>query len=213
MTQLNFNLQHIELSSSAYLTYVPGWVEASQGIAYLEVMMTQLPWESHTIRLFGKDHPEPRLSCWMGEPWASYRYSGKVRTPKPWTPEVTELRDRLNLQFGVQMNAALANLYRTGQDGMGWHSDDEFELGIDPVIASVSLGQARRFCLRNKVDRRRKYELTLSHGDLLIMGGRVQRDWQHGLPKTTRRCDARVNLTYRALRAPNASRIALSGVE
>jgi alkylated DNA repair dioxygenase AlkB len=100
---------------------------------------------------------------------------------------------------GVTFNSVLLNFYRNGRDAMGWHSDDEPELGMNPVIASVNLGATRRFMLRYKTDHQFKYELELQHGSLLIMRGALQHFWQHQVPKTNRPLPSRINLTFRVI--------------
>jgi alkylated DNA repair dioxygenase AlkB len=166
----------------------------------LQQQLTEtLPWSIHRIRLFGRWVDSPRLSCWIGDPQAVYRYSGQTFAPHPWTQALAALRDRLREELGVPFNSVLANLYRDGRDAMGWHSDDEPELGAEPVIASLSLGAARRFVLRRRDDHAVKQTLVLEPGSLLVMRGACQRDWQHALPRTARPVGPRINLTFRHL--------------
>lgn len=163
----------------------------------LQDLLRQVPWQQSTIRIFGRGVPEPRLSCWMGEPEAVYRYSGTVFTPKPWIAPVVSLRRAIEDCSGHRFNSVLLNYYRDGRDAMGWHSDDEPELGRRPVIASVSLGAERRFLLREKRKGARSRALTLAHGSLLLMHGDLQQRFQHALPRTLKPVDARINLTFR----------------
>lgn len=182
--------------AGADLHFDPTWLPADEADALLDVLRTGLPWENHAVRLFGREHPAPRLSCWIGD--AAYRYSGVVRTPQAWTPPLAVLRDRLAIELGEQFNSVLANRYRDGRDAMGWHADDEPELG--PVIASVSLGATRRFLLRARTgDARRAVELT--HGSLLVMAGATQAAYRHALPRTRRPVGERINLTFRQVDA------------
>ncbi|WP_116473766.1 alpha-ketoglutarate-dependent dioxygenase AlkB family protein [Zobellella maritima] len=157
---------------------------------------TEVPWQQHRLRLFGKIHDEPRLSCWMGE--LPYRYSGQLRQPVPWTPTVQAIRERVIDICRQEFNGVLLNLYRHGRDSMGWHADDEPELGQNPVIASVSLGATRRFLLRHRHSDQRRV-LELGHGSLLVMAGEMQHHWQHALPKTTSATGRRINLTFRTV--------------
>jgi alkylated DNA repair dioxygenase AlkB len=115
----------------------------------------------------------------------------------PWTQPLARIRDRAGELCGARFNAVLLNLYRDGQDGMGWHADDEAELGHDPVIASVSFGATRRFCLRHRQRRNLKLDVLLPHGSLLCMSGPTQRHWLHALPKTRAVVGERINLTFR----------------
>lgn len=114
-----------------------------------------------------------------------------------WQPVLQQLRESVEQQCGHHFNTVLANLYRGGQDSMGWHSDDEPELRRNPLIASLSLGETRRFLLRRKGETRTALEVPLSNGSLLIMSGPLQHHWQHSIPKTARAIGPRINLTFR----------------
>ncbi|PZP60853.1 MAG: alpha-ketoglutarate-dependent dioxygenase AlkB [Pseudoxanthomonas spadix] len=175
------------------------WLSARAANVLYETLSVQTPWSVHRIRLFGRWVDSPRLSCWIGDAQAVYRYSGQTFAPHPWTEALAALRDRLRGELGVPFNSVLANLYRDGRDGMGWHSDDEPELGAEPMIASLSLGAARRFVLRRRDDHAVKQALVLEPGSLLVMRGACQRDWQHALPRTAKPVGPRLNLTFRHL--------------
>ena len=162
-----------------------------------QALQAEIPWETHRIRMFGNWVDSPRLSCWIGDPQARYRYSGAEFVPHPWPLVLGALRDRLQAQGIGRFNSVLLNRYRGGTDYMGWHSDDEPELGPAPLIASLSLGAARRFLLRRRDDPARKAEYLLGHGDLLLMAGQTQRHYQHALPKMARVQGERINLTFR----------------
>jgi len=136
----------------------------------------------------------------MGEPGAAYRYSGVRFEPEPWHPAVRDLLPALEAAGGARFNSVLINRYRSGADSMGWHSDDEPELGVEPLIASLSLGVERRFLLRMRSDHAVKQEWRLRHGDLLTMRGDCQRVAQHALPKMARVGGERINLTFRWVR-------------
>ena len=154
-------------------------------------------WRQEEIVIFGQRRRVPRLVAWHGDAGASYRYSGTDHHPEPWIPALERVRARMRELSGTEFNAVLLNLYRDGRDGMGWHADDEPELGRDPVIASVSLGAPRRFCLRHRRQRELKLDLELPHGSLLVMAGPLQHHWVHALPKTRRPVGERINLTFR----------------
>jgi alkylated DNA repair dioxygenase AlkB len=166
-------------------------------------LLSELPLREETITMFGREVPMPRRTCWHGDPGCAYRYSGRDFAPAPWTPGLRALRDRLEVATGVRFNSVLCNHYRGGQDSMGWHADDEAEIGPTPLdkrIASVSLGAPRRFLLRTREkDDRQTRRLVLGEGSLLEMGGPLQRDWQHAVPKTRRAVGPRLNLTYRVI--------------
>ncbi len=167
---------------------------------YLEELQHSLQWRQDQIQLFGRSVAIPRLQAWYGEPGLTYRYSGLQLTTLPWTPALQSLRARIEQHCEHRFNAVLANLYRNGQDSMGWHADDEAELGLNPVIASLSLGQARTFRFRHRQDAKLQHSLELEHGSLLIMAGATQHHWQHALPKRRRRTQPRLNLTFRLIR-------------
>jgi alkylated DNA repair dioxygenase AlkB len=170
--------------------------EASQ---LLDALIAGIDWRQEEVLIFGQRRPVPRLVAWHGDPGASYTYSGTPHDPLPWTQPLEQIRSRLFDLTGSRFNSVLLNLYRNGRDGMGWHADDEPELGRDPVIASVSLGAPRRFCFRHRRDRALKLDLTLSHGSLLLMSGATQHHWVHAVPKTSLPADRRLNLTFRTV--------------
>ncbi|MCM2355774.1 MAG: alpha-ketoglutarate-dependent dioxygenase AlkB [Arenimonas sp.] len=176
---------------------IPGWLPAGEADGLFAALMAQVAWETHRIRMFGRMVDSPRLSCWIGDPGASYVYSRVRFEPRPWLPVLQGLRERLASELGVPFNSVLANLYRDGRDAMGWHSDDEPELGPAPVIASVSLGGERRFLLKHRREPARRLALPLAHGSLLVMAGQTQRHWRHALPRTARPVTPRINLTFR----------------
>ena len=138
--------------------------------------------------------------CWYGDPDAGYRYSGIDHQPRPWTPELQAIRARVEKQCQCIFNSVLANLYRDGKDSMGCHADDEKELGRNPVIASLSLGDERLFKLHHK-NSKATLDIILGHGDLLVMAGTLQHHWQHSVPKTKKFKTGRINLTFRRILA------------
>ncbi len=176
------------------------WLDPAAADRLLDELRDTLPWENHRVRLFGREHASPRLSCWLGDPGAVYRYSGNVFEPRAWTPALLQLRERLQAELGVEFNSVLANRYRNGRDCMGWHSDDERELGDAPMIASVSLGATRRFVVAHRQGQER-LAFDLPHRSLLVMAGATQRCYRHALPRTARPVGERINLTFRRILA------------
>lgn len=176
-----------------------GWLPDDAASALQSALLAGVPWETHRIRLFGREVASPRLSCWIGDPGASYRYSGTLFRPRPWPAALLPIRERLAQELGVDFNSVLINLYRDGRDAMGWHGDDERELGRRPVIASLSLGARRRFVFRRRDDPSARQVLELPHGSLLVMAGDTQRLYRHALPRTARPVAARINLTFRRI--------------
>jgi len=186
----------------AELAFDPHWLDAEVAVALLDELRDTIPWEIHRIRLFGREHASPRQSCWIGDPGISYRYSGSLFEPRPWPPALKEIRERLVRELRIDFNSVLANRYRDGRDAMGWHSDDERELGPEPTIASLSLGATRRFVLKHRLQPERKLALELPHGSLLVMSGATQRHYRHALPRTARPVGERINLTFRRILRP-----------
>lgn len=159
---------------------------------------TGLDWQEEDIFIFGQWHKVPRLMCWYGDPGAYYHYSGVTHQPRPWTTELQSIRAKVEQQCRCAFNSVLANLYRDGRDSMGCHADDEKELGLNPVIASLSLGDERLFKLHHKKPKE-TLDITLSHGDLLVMAGSLQHHWVHSVPKTKQIKTPRINLTFRKI--------------
>ena len=180
----------------ALLRYAPAFLAAAEADALFGALRAEIAWERHHVRLFGRTLPAPRLSCWIGDAGTAYTYSRVRFEPRPWPPVLAALRAHLQHACAVRFNSVLANLYRDGRDAMGWHSDDEPELGDDPLIASLSLGAARRFVLRAR-DADARLALTLQHGSLLLMGDGCQRLYRHALPRTRATVGPRINLTFR----------------
>lgn len=192
-----FGDYQIDLVDGA-LYYIPKWLSETRAAHLFEILQHELEWQQGTVRVFGNWHRIPRLQAWYGDPSAIYGYSGKPLIPLPWHNELLQLRDDL-AHAGIQSNAVLANLYRNGNDRMGWHSDNERELGICPVISSVSLGATRTFQLKHKRTNQRM-DLELESGSLLVMAGSLQSNWLHALPQRKRIANGRINLTYRMVK-------------
>ena len=177
----------------------PMWLRGREADGLLADLLVTIPWQVHRIRMFGREVDSPRLSCWIGDPDVVYTYSGTRFSPHTWPDSLQPLRTRLQRQLGVDFNSVLANLYRDGRDRMGWHSDNERELGARPLIASISLGATRRFALKGRDDPSIKLALDLPHGSLLVMAGNTQKHYRHELPATAKPIGARINLTFRRI--------------
>jgi alkylated DNA repair dioxygenase AlkB len=160
-------------------------------------LIAELEWEQPEIRLFGRWHRIPRLQHWCADEGVSYRYSGRTLPAAPWSHELGWLRQITEQLTGLPFNSVLVNLYRDGSDAMGWHADDEAELGPTPWIASWSFGTSRDFCLRRKGESRTGHRITLEDSTLLLMSPEIQQHWQHALPRRQRVRQARLNLTFR----------------
>jgi len=155
-----------------------------------------LPFHQGTISLFGKTHLIPRLEAFFASENKTYSYSGKTLQTHPFTPELLTLKSKIEVLSQEKFNCVLVNLYRNGQDSNGWHADNEPELGINPVIASLSLGATRRFDLRHNLSNK-KISIDLTNGSLLLMKGEMQHFWKHQIAKSKKVDAARVNLTFR----------------
>ena len=183
----------------ADIRFWPVALAVEEASELLDRLLTGIDWQHEEVLIFGQRRPVPRLVAWHGDPGASYMYSGTPHQPLPWTPALELVRERVLGLTGCAFNSVLLNLYRDGRDGMGWHSDDEPELGRDPVIASVSLGAPRRFCLRHRRRKDQRLDVSLGHGSLLLMAGATQHHWVHAVPKTAVPVGPRVNLTFRQI--------------
>ena len=158
-----------------------------------------IQWRQDWITIYGRSLPQPRLTAWYGDPGKSYTYSGITMNAVPWTPTLLALKEKIDSLAGVVFNSVLLNLYRDGNDSMGWHSDNEPELGTNPAIGSISLGGTRKFMLRHQFKKGLKYQLELPSGSFLLMQGTTQHYWQHQVPKTKRPVLPRINLTFRVI--------------
>lgn len=190
-------IEKIDLGQRAWLEYIIDWLPSAEADNVLSVLSEELTWVERSIIARGKVVQQPRLMAWAGE--LPYLYSGQVLEPQPMHPLLNDLGERLSEHYGVAFNHVVANLYRDGRDRVGFHADDEPELGYEPLIASLSLGVSRRFVLKHKYKSRRK-SINLKHGSLLMMGGACQHRWYHGLPANPAIVLPRINLTYRSLR-------------
>lgn len=176
------------------------WLAPATADQWLAELSAHTPWQQPQMHIYGRQLPVPRLVAWYGDAEASYRYSGLTHQPLSWTPLLAQIRAQVEQAVGQPLNGVLLNYYRDGQDSMGWHSDDEAELGANPLIASLNLGGTRRFDLRRKGGNRIEHSLPLQHGSLLVMRGPTQHHWQHQVAKTRSPCAPRLNLTFRLIK-------------
>lgn len=165
----------------------------------MQSLVDNIQWKHEAILMFGKQVMQPRLTAWYGDSGKSYHYSGITMQPRPWTVDLLRIKQVAENIAGVAFNSALLNYYRNGQDSMGWHRDNERELGRNPVIASVSFGATRKFQLRYYSDKSITRSIQLSHGSLLLMRGETQHYWEHQLPKLKADAGARINITFRVI--------------
>ena len=178
------------------LNYVPRFLTQTDANELFEIFRTGLAWSEEHFKIYGKTILMPRLICWYGDKKATYQYSGINHIPHQWTEPLMALKEKLQQYSGQKYNSVLGNLYRNGNDSMGWHADNEKELGGQPFIASVSLGEKRLFKARHNNTKQRR-DIVLESGSLLTMSGTFQNYWQHCIPKTRSTVGPRINLTFR----------------
>ncbi|MGF1767843.1 alpha-ketoglutarate-dependent dioxygenase AlkB [Enterovibrio makurazakiensis] len=178
------------------LYWQPDFISTSEAELMYDALLNTLPWQQLPIKMFGREVLQPRLQAWFGE--HGYTYSGLRLPPAQFPPLLDSLKIKCSRVAGDAFNSVLANLYRDGQDYMGWHQDNEAELGPAPNIASLTFGESRRFVLKH-IRTGEKREFELGSGSLLIMAGKTQTYWQHALPKTAKTRGARINLTFRKI--------------
>ena len=180
------------------IQYVADFYSLETAEQYYQELRQSLLWRQEDITMFGKTMKTPRLQAWYGDEDALYKYSNIPLIPQPWDRRLSAIKNDIEEQIEGRFNSVLANYYRNGKDSMGWHSDNEKELGVEPLIASVSLGEPRRFLLKHKTSGE-KLTLNLQSGSLLIMRGDLQQNWQHSVPKTMKQVNGRINLTFRKI--------------
>jgi alkylated DNA repair dioxygenase AlkB len=185
------------LSQHGELYLLPNFLNTEDADAAYEWLLQNIKWKQYHIKMFGKLLAQPRLTAWYGSAGTNYSYSGLNLVPEPFSKELLTLKAKIEQVGSTQFNSVLLNLYRNENDSMGWHADDEKELGINPIIASLSLGQTRKFQVKHKLTKNLNLNLLLTHGSLLLMRGEMQHYWQHAIPKSKNSCDQRINLTFR----------------
>ncbi|WP_339894871.1 alpha-ketoglutarate-dependent dioxygenase AlkB [uncultured Algibacter sp.] len=190
---INLNLKDAEV------TYYPNFFNINDADNYFTNLLKYIKWKQDTITVFGKTHLQPRLTAFYANNENTYKYSNIVMLPNAFEGGLLKIKNEIETELNIKFTSCLANLYRDGNDSNGWHSDNEKELGENPIIASVSLGAQRVFHLKNKTDKALKTKLILQHGSLLLMQGETQTNWLHQIPKTKKNIGKRINLTFRII--------------
>tara|TARA_B110000240_G_scaffold168334_1_gene190666 strand:- start:335 stop:955 length:621 start_codon:yes stop_codon:yes gene_type:complete len=185
------------LKQKLEIEYIRDCFNKNESDALFDSLRKNIEWKQDFIKMFGKSHPIPRLTAWYGDEKKTYTYSGITMLPLPWTKELIEVKSKIEVYSKIIFNSVLLNFYRSGSDSVSWHSDDEKELGEEPIIGSISFGGIRRFRLRNKKDKKQIHTYELKHGSLLLMKGKTQKYWEHEIPKTKKKVSGRINLTFR----------------
>jgi alkylated DNA repair dioxygenase AlkB len=193
------SFERLKMPEADVIFYRTFFTEAQANVFY-EELYRNVSWKQEQIKLYGKLIDLPRRTAWYGDEGRSYTYSGITVTPNPWMPVLLEIKKEIEAVSEVIFNSVLLNHYRGERDSVAWHSDDEPELGRDPVIGSVSLGATRRFQFKHKHDKAPPQKLDLPHGSYLLMKGSTQHSWLHQVPKETKPRGARINLTFRVIK-------------
>ncbi|TNJ43541.1 alpha-ketoglutarate-dependent dioxygenase AlkB [Tamlana fucoidanivorans] len=181
----------------ANVSYYPKFLNQREADAYFLSLLKNIKWQHDVIKFFGKTYEQPRLTSFFANNGKAYCYSNITMQPHRFTKDLLKIKSRIESQFNVIFTSCLANLYRNGSDSNGWHADNEKELGLNPIIASISLGTARVFQLKHKKNNLLKSKIVLEHGSLLLMQGETQSNWLHQIPKTRKIIGKRINLTFR----------------
>lgn len=184
----------------ADIEYYPNFFESNRSDEFFEKLKNEIPWQQDNITVFGKTHPQPRLTALFGNEGKPYSYSNIVMQPNTWNPLLLFIKNEIEEICQENFTTVLLNYYRDGKDSNGWHADNEKELGQNPVIASVSFGSERSFHLQHNTIKEQKLKINLEHGSLLIMKGTTQHYWKHQIPKTAAAIDPRINLTFRIIK-------------
>ncbi len=183
----------------AKVTFYRNFFDLQESDEIFQILLSEINWRQDKMKLYGKEIDLPRKTAWYGDRNKSYTFSGIHLDPESWTPTLLQVKQRIEEVAEIEFNSVLLNLYRHGNDGISWHTDAEPELGENPVIGSVSFGGARRFMFRHRQDQDLKAEVELTHGSFLMMAGETQHFWQHQIPKTSRKVEPRINLTFRVI--------------
>lgn len=174
-------------------------ISDDQALFFFDAFLSSIQWKNDEAKLFGKHFVTKRKAAWYGDSEFSYTYSNTTKKALRWTPELLQIKEITENISGTKFNSCLLNLYHDGNEGMGWHSDDEKALGKNTVIASVSLGAERKFSLKHKATKE-TLSILLESGSLLVMKGSTQSNWLHSLPKSKKVTEPRINLTFRTIK-------------
>ena len=199
MIELTFEnkQESLKRTNGLNIFYLPDFLSKAKADRLYNKFFSDIPWQKYKIKIFGKTYDQPRLTSFHSIGNKKYNYSQIGIKNNIMTQDLKNLLSQIHDKTNYRFNSVLLNLYRDGMDSNGWHSDNEAELGDDPKIASITLGQERFFHIKHKKIKELKYKILLKHGSLLIMGEKSQTDWVHQIPKTRKKINARINLTYR----------------
>lgn len=200
MTQLSlFDAEEFYEFPKDLLEYRESFLSKDEADQLKDILLKTAHWEQRTQKMYDKIVLTPRLTAWYGDTKSYDTADSNTTKRNEWTPELYDLKERIEKEFGYQFNGVLLNLYRDNNDSVAWHRDKESRYGKRPVIASISLGQTRNFDFRKKDHHQSKYSLPLPHGSLLIMKGDLQENWEHRIAKSSLKMQERINLTFRLI--------------
>lgn len=188
------------VSYDGQATYYPSLMDEAEATAYFDKLKEEINWQNDELVIFGKTIITSRLVAWYGSEPFEYTYSKKTKKALLFSKTILKLKEQVEEQTGAKYNSCLLNFYHSGDEGMGWHTDDEKDLVKHSSIASVSLGACRKFVFKHKLSGE-KVEVVLESGSLLDMYGTIQENWLHSLPKTKKINLPRINLTFRLFEA------------
>lgn len=196
-----FQLEPILLNlPDSEIIYYPHFFDKKEADTLFNKLINDITWQQDAITVFGKTHPQPRLTALYGNEGKPYSYSNIKMQPHQWTPLLQKIKNLIENVSDTYFTTVLLNQYRDGKDSNGWHADNEKELGLNPVIASVSFGAERNFQLKHNIEIGLKKSIILEHGSLLLMKGETQHFWKHQIPKTAKPVGHRINLTFRVIK-------------
>ena len=187
--------------SDGEILFMRNFFTPSEAKHYFDLLQNNISWKQEEVRFYGKTYPVPRKTAWYGYEGFNYSYSGINCLPEIWTKELLEIKFQIEKFItGEDFTSVLLNLYNDGNDKMGWHADNEKELGENPTIASVSLGETRRFDIKHRQNPDLNFKFELTSGSLLIMRGALQHHWVHQIPAQKKVKNPRINLTFRTIK-------------
>lgn len=184
----------------AEIIYFPTFLKKEEADILYNELVKNTPWQQDEITVYGKTYLQPRLTALYGNQGKSYSYSNITMQPHEWTLPLQKIKSAIEMVSNINFTTVLLNYYRNGNDSNGWHADNEKELGVNPIIASLSFGAERTFQLKHNFDATLKKSIILEHGSLLLMKGPTQHFWKHQIPKTSKPTGPRLNLTFRIIK-------------
>lgn len=196
---MNTNYENLlPIDGEVYL--FPELFNRSASNELFELLTQNIQWKQEPVKIMGQEIMQPRLTAWYGDEGMSYSYTGITMHPLPWTKELLLIKEAIEKISGERFNSALLNLYRNGNDSVGWHRDNEKSLGVNPVIGSVSFGESREFSLKHYKDKKLRTKVMLDSGSFLLMKGETQHNWLHSIQKNSAIIKPRINITFRTIR-------------